>query len=197
MNSAHRPCVGALVCLCVTSCDTLFARPLLERMLSSIAIYLKLPFYLTRGPVKYRNPLGLFPGRRFVCWILLLCSHLWGLLNIVCVFVLKSFQWSFCSVYAPPSSVFLYWKVFNDLCALFLLHNINEVVFLSYDRRDVRYHRTLSNKMWKIRLHYPVRVFLNKRYDYLQSHSFCIVDRPSWHVLSPLFRINEGVCCLA
>ena len=31
--------------------------------------------------IQYRNPVILFPGRRFVCWILSLCLKQWGLIN--------------------------------------------------------------------------------------------------------------------
>ena len=35
-----------------------------------------------RGLELFMNPVVLFPGRRFVCWILSLCLKQWGLMNL-------------------------------------------------------------------------------------------------------------------
>ena len=36
---------------------------------------------MTLVSIQYRNPVVLFPGCRFVCWILSLCLKQWGLIN--------------------------------------------------------------------------------------------------------------------
>ena len=56
-------------------------RCMLRRMLRSITACLKVFFYLTLAPIKYRNPLGLFLDHRFLCWIVSLSLKQCGLFN--------------------------------------------------------------------------------------------------------------------